>query len=123
MFKFTPEMMESMLNPLGSLGLTTEQKQMLFFRHLNAEYAGRARYGKTPNANAISRAAQTFSGIGGGGMDPMMMMIMQNMMSQQNTPAKADPKDVTPTTEELINNLAATVSSIVKRLDKLAIPK
>ena len=119
MFKFTPEMMESMLNPLGSLGLTTEQKQMLFFRHLNAEYAGRARYGKTPNANAISRAAQTFSGIGGGGADPMTMMIMQNMMN----PTPATPEDDGPSTAELVDDLCGLTANILKRLDKLEVPK
>tara|TARA_R100001244_G_scaffold123642_1_gene93325 strand:+ start:148 stop:516 length:369 start_codon:yes stop_codon:yes gene_type:complete len=74
--------MESMLNPLGSLNLSPTETKLLFFRHLGAEYAQSAKRGRVPYASQLVKAGTAFGGLAGGA-DPMMMMMMANMFNQQ----------------------------------------
>ena len=74
--------MESFLNPLGSLNLSAEETKLLFFRHLGAEYAQSAKRGRVPYASQLVKAGTAFGGLAGGA-DPMMMMMMANMFNQQ----------------------------------------
>ena len=75
-------LIQSMLNPLGSLNLSQTETKLLFFRHLGAEYAQSAKRGRVPYASQLVKAGTAFGGLAGGA-DPMMMMLMMNMMGQQ----------------------------------------
>ena len=81
-----------MMSPPG-LKLDESEKKLLFFRDLAAQYAAKARYGNTPNANNIARSAQTFGGLGSGGADPMMMMLLTKMIGNDEKPAEDNQID------------------------------
>ena len=81
--------LESIMNPLGSLNLSPTETKLLFFRHIGAEYAQSAKRGRVPYASQLVKAGQAFGGLGGG-MDPMMMMMMQQFMNPQ-PPAPPTP--------------------------------
>ena len=82
--------LESIMNPLGSLNLSPTETKMLFFRHLGAEYAQSAKRGRVPYASQLVKAGTAFGGLGGG-MDPLMMMMMQQMMNPQPPAPPAGP--------------------------------
>ena len=117
--KLDKKILESILNPLGDLGLTQEQKQMLFFRDLNAQYSSASRYGRTPKANNIQRAASTFSGLGSGG-DVLSMIMLQNMLEDDKPEVKAEPETAELTSDEMVNKLA---DALYSRLDTLTKPQ
>ena len=81
--QFDPQqILEAMMNPLGGLDLSKTESKLLFFRHLGAEYAQAAKRGRVPYANQLVKAGQSFGGLTGG-MDPMMMLMYQQMFNQQ----------------------------------------
>ena len=82
--------MESMLNPLGSLNLSATETKLLFFRHLGAEYAQSAKRGRVPYASQLVKAGTAFGGLGGG-MDPMMMLMFSQMFNNQPPSPPAGP--------------------------------
>jgi len=89
--QFNPQLiMEAMLNPLGSLNLSPTETKLLFFRHLGAEYAQAAKRGRVPYASQLVKAGTAFGGLGGG-MDPLMMMMMQQFMNPQPPSPPAGP--------------------------------
>ena len=104
-------LIQSMLNPLGSLNLSATETKLLFFRHLGAEYAQSAKRGRVPYASQLVKAGTAFGGLAGGA-DPMMMMLMMNMMGQQGQ------QPVEPVTNDSIAaTIAAAVNPIFDRLD------
>jgi hypothetical protein len=105
------QIMEAMMNPLGSLNLTPTETKMLFFRHLGAEYAQSAKRGRVPYANQLVKAGTAFGGLGGG-MDPMMMFMMNQMFNPQ-------PQTAPITAESIATAVATALEPIVKRLDDI----
>ena len=97
--------MESFMNPLGSLNLSPYETKLLFFRHLGAEYAQSAKRGRVPYASQLVKAGTAFGGLAGGA-DPMMMMMMANMFNQQQPKQEVEVK-------------ADVESVLVKVLDRL----
>ena len=77
--------LESIMNPLGSLNLSPTETKLLFFRHIGAEYAQSAKRGRVPYASQLVKAGTAFGGLAGG-TDPMMMLMMANMFNQQQPP-------------------------------------
>ena len=104
--QFNPQqILEAMMNPLGSLNLSSTETKLLYFRHLGAEYAQAAKRGRVPYAQQLVKAGTAFGGLGGG-MDPMMMMMMQQMFNPQPPALPASPS-------------ADVESVLVKVLDRL----
>ena len=106
-----------MMSPPG-LKLDESEKKLLFFRDLAAQYAAKARYGNTPNANNISRSAQTFGGLGSGGADPIAMILLNKMIAGETE----QPADDKPTLEEVLVALKGSVEKIDAKLDNLVPP-
>ena len=106
--------MESFLNPLGSLNLSAEETKLLFFRHLGAEYAQSAKRGRVPYASQLVKAGTAFGGLAGGA-DPMMMMMMMNMFNQQKpkqeVEVKADVESVLVTILDRLDQIEAKVGA------------
>jgi len=101
------QIMEAMMNPLGSLNLTPTETKMLFFRHLGAEYAQSAKRGRVPYANQLVKAGTAFGGLGGG-MDPMMMLMFSSMFNQQPKQVEQEPaKDVNDVLIAILDRLDA----------------
>jgi len=101
------QIMEAMMNPLGSLNLTPTETKMLFFRHLGAEYAQSAKKGRVPYANQLVKAGTAFGGLGGG-MDPMMMLMFSSMFNQQPKQVEQEPaKDVNDVLIAILDRLDA----------------
>ena len=82
--------LESIMNPLGSLNLSPTETKLLFFRHIGAEYAQSAKRGRVPYASQLVKAGTAFGGLAGG-TDPMMMLMMQQMMNPQPPAPPAGP--------------------------------
>ena len=111
----TKELLE-MLNPPG-LQLTEEEKKLLFFRDLAAQYASRAKFGRTPNANNISRAAQTFGGLGSGGADPMSMLLLTKALGAK----EEAPADDSSKLADVLVALKGSIDGINARLDTIGV--
>jgi len=111
----TKELLE-MLNPPG-LQLTEGEKKLLFFRDLAAQYASRAKFGRTPNANNISRAAQTFGGLGSGGADPMSMLLLTKALGAK----EEAPADDSPKLADVLVALKTSIDGINDRLDTIGV--
>ena len=101
------ELLEMMAPP--GLNLTDGEKKLMFFRDLAAQYAAKAKYGNTPSHNNIARAAQTFGGIGSGGADPMMMMLLTKMIGNDEKPAE----------DNAIDRIEAAVGSLCDRIEAI----
>ena len=97
-----------MMRPPG-LNLTDGEKKLMFFKDLAAQYAAKARYGGTPSHNNITRSAQTFGGIGSGGPDPMMMMLLTKMMEKDEKPAE----------DNAIDRIEAAVGGLCDRIEAI----
>jgi len=96
-----------MMSPPG-LNLTDGEKKLMFFRDLAAQYAAKAKYGNTPSHNNIARSAQTFGGLGSGGADPMMMMLLTKMLGGDEKP-----------TDDPINRVEVAVNSLCDRIEQI----
>ena len=107
-----------MMKPEG-LKLSEEEKKLMFFKDVAAQYAAKARYGRTPSANNISRAAQTFGTIGAGGADPLLMMMLTKMMNEKDEKDEKKVEKDTPTLENVLVDLAKGIKGINKKLDGL----
>ena len=105
-----------MLNPPG-LQLTEPEKKLLFFRDLAAQYSSKAKFGRTPNANNISRAAQTFGGLGSGGADPMSMLLLTKALGAK----EEAPADDSPKLADVLVALKTSIDGINDRLDTIGI--
>ena len=103
----TSELIQSIINPLGGLNLSDSERKLLFFRHVGAEYAMAARRNRVPFASNITRAGTAFSGIGGGGTDPMMMLMLSSMTSDK---PKAEKED---------KSLADAATAIIESIEKV----
>jgi hypothetical protein len=101
------ELIQSIINPLGGLNLTDSERKLLFFRHVGAEYAMAARRNRVPFASNITRAGTAFSGIGGGGTDPMMMLMLSSMTSDK------------PKVEKEDKSLADAATAIIESIEKV----
>ena len=106
-----------MMKPEG-LKLSEEEKKLMFFKDVAAQYAAKARYGRTPSANNISRAAQSFCTIGAGGDHPLLMMLTKMKNEKDEKDEKKVEKD-TPTLENVLVDLAKGIKGINKKLDGL----
>ena len=102
-----------MMKPEG-LKLSEEEKKLMFFKDVAAQYAAKARYGRTPSANNISRAAQTFGTMGAGGADPLLMMMLTKMMEKDEVKKDDDTGLV-----DVLGKLGTAMEVIDARLDKL----
>ena len=106
--------MESFLNPLGSLNLSATETKLLFFRHLGAEYAQSAKRGRVPYASQLVKAGTACGGLAGG-TDPMMMMMMMNMFNQQKpkqeVKVEADVESVLVTILNRLDQIEAKVGA------------
>ena len=96
------KLLDSIMNPLGGLNLTDSERKLLFFRHVGAEYAMAARRNRVPFASNITRAGTAFSGIGGGGTDPMMMLMLSSMTSDK---PKAEDKSLADAATAIIESI------------------
>ena len=101
-----------MMKPEG-LKLSEEEKKLMFFKDVAAQYAAKAKYGRTPSANNIARAANTFGTIGAGGADPLLMMMLTKMMNEKDE--KVD--DDKPVLEDILGKLVNVVGKMDKKLD------
>ena len=103
--------MESMLNPLGSLNLSPTETKLLFFRHLGAEYAQSAKRGRVPYASQLVKAGTAFGGLAGGS-DPMMMMMMMNMFNPQKPKETEVKADVNSVLDRILDRLDAIEAKV-----------
>ena len=104
--------MESFMNPLGSLNLSPTETKLLFFRHLGAEYAQSAKRGRVPYASQLVKAGTAFGGLAGG-TDPMMMLMMANMFNQQPpTPPAGPSADVESVLVAVLDRLDAIEAKV-----------
>jgi len=111
----TKQLLE-MLTPPG-LKLSEAEKKLLFFRDLAAQYSSRAKYGRTPNANNISRAAQTFGGLGSGGADPMTMLLLTKALGDKDEAPAEEPTKLT----DVLVALKDSIDGINNRLDTIGV--
>lgn len=109
------ELIQSIINPLGGLNLSDSERKLLFFRHVGAEYAMAARRNRVPFASNITRAGTAFSGLGGGGTDPMMLLVLSGAFSGDKDNDKKKKKKKSD-----IEVLADVVTKLSKKVDSIA---
>ena len=105
------QIMEALMNPLGSLNLSPTETKMLFFRHLGAEYAQSAKRGRVPYASQLVKAGTAFGGLGGG-MDPMMMLMFSQMFNPQPPAPPAANADIDSVLVVVLDRLDAIEAKI-----------
>ena len=110
------KLLESMLNPLGSLDLSSAERKLLFFRHVGAEYAMASRKNRVPYASHIVQAGTAFSGMGGG-TDPMMLLML---MGNQGKKSEELPKELPKQLDAVVvDRVVGFLQVLNEKLDKL----